>query len=223
MRITPLTSRRLLPLVATLLAGLALAACGSANSTKSATSAASAASGQGAARSTKLVACLKSHGVTLPAGAGRFRRGATGASGPGGAGRGGGFLFGGGGGRPGGATGRRGFGGGFANNPKLAAAFRACGGAAFGGRPSAATLARFRAQREKSVAAFIACVSKNGYKLPAPNYATGQSVFPKSLQTNTKFLAAAKPCEHLLTTAGPPGGGFAPGGGAPPPGAGAPA
>jgi hypothetical protein len=193
MNITPLTSRRVLLLAATLVVGLALAACGSSSNTNSASaSSGSASSAAGSATGAKFVACLKSHGVTLPAGAGRFRRfGATGASGPRGGGR---FLFGGGG-RPAGATG--GFGGGFAANPKFAAAIRACGGANFTRRFNPAEIAKLRAQRNATIKSFASCVGNHGFKI-TPNTSGTGPVLSSSLQTNKKFLAAAKPCESIL-------------------------
>ena len=226
MRITTLTSRRALSLAAALLTGLALAACGSSGSTNSAASAAaggSAASGATGARGA-LATCLKAHGVTLPAGFGRFRRGVTGASGafrpgaaggpPGGPGaNGGGFLFGAG--RPGGATGGRGFAGRFANNPRLAAAFQACAGS-FRGRFNPGNAAQFRARRQQVVNQFIACVKQHGFTdVPTPNFSGSGPVFPLALEKNKKFLAAAKSCTSLLRFGGAAG----PGGGAPPGGA----
>jgi hypothetical protein len=146
---------------AALLAVVVLAACGGSSTTSSTTNAAATNSSSSAAASvpatsatavrSKLAACLKKYGVTLPAGgfgAGRpggfgggrfgatgatgpFRRfGSTGATGAAGAGR---RIFG-----ATGATGAPGArfpGGGFAGaNPKFATAFAKCGGAAgFGG------------------------------------------------------------------------------------------
>jgi hypothetical protein len=219
MTITPLNTRRVLLLAATLLAGVALAACGSTSkhSNASASSGASASAARGGTTAAKLVACLKSHGVALPAGAGQFRRfGATGASGPRGF-RGGGLF---GGGRRFGATGRAGAG--LASNPKLAAAFRACGGGNFAGRFSPAQIAKLRSQRDAAIKSFASCVARHGYTI-TPNISGTGPVLSPSLQTNKKFLAAAKPCESLLANigrggfgGGPPGGGF----GGPPPGGG---
>ena len=213
----------MLLLAATLAAGLALAACGSSSNTNSASasSGGSAASAAGGTTRAKFVACLKSHGVTLPAGAGagagRFRRfGGTGASGPRG---GGGFLFGGGR-RPAGATG--GFGARF-GNPRTLAALRACGAGNFTGRFNPANLAKFRAQRDATIKSFVTCVGKHGDKITANLSGTGP-VLSSTLRTNKKFLAAAKPCESILNNlrggfgGAPGGGGFggAPAGGLPP-------
>jgi hypothetical protein len=215
MRITTHSSRRLLPLVAALLAGAALTACGSSGSTNSAASAAAAGAGATGGRGAQLAACLKSHGVTLPPGFGRFRGGVTGASGstwrfgPPGAGRGGGLLFGGGAGGPGGpggASGGGGFRGRFANNPKLAAAFQACAGSARPNFNNSAVVKRFRAQRVAVVSKFVACVKAHGFSLPKPSF-SGGPVFPLSLQKNKKFLAAARPCVSQLQFRPGPGGG----------------
>ncbi|MHB8690698.1 MAG: hypothetical protein ACYDHH_05580 [Solirubrobacteraceae bacterium] len=231
MHISSVPTRRVLLLAGALTTGLVLAACGSSShtSTGSAAGPGGATGAAGSARRTQLVACLRQHGVTLPAGAGRFgRRGATGGGGavppgvPGGpgpgAGGGGGAagLFGGGGGFGGGGIVAR-----LQSNPKFAAAVKACGGAAFARRFSPAQLAALQARRQASVKSFVSCVAKHGYKLPTPTFTPGKPVFPASLATNKRFTAAAAPCTSLLVTAGPGGaGGFAPGGG-PPPGAGA--
>jgi hypothetical protein len=201
MHVTSLTPRRVLLLAATVTAGLTLAACGSSSNNPTA----SAASGGVGTTGAKFAVCLKAHGVTPPAGFGRFRRaGATGPSGP----RVGGGLFGAGGG---------GFFRGLRSNPKLAAALQACGGSFLRGRFNPATLARIRAQRDTAIKSFVSCVSKHGFKLPAPNFTSGRPVFSPSLRTNKQFLAAAKPCESLLQSAARPGGsGPPPGGGAPP-------
>jgi hypothetical protein len=208
----------LLLLAAALTTGLVLAACGSSahTSTGSAAAPAGATGAAGPARRTQLVACLRQHGVTLPAGAGRLRRFGTtgGAVPPGAPGAGGGAagLFGGGGGGGGGGLASR-----LGSNPKLAAAFKACGGAAFANRFSPAQLAARRAAREAAVKSFVSCVAKHGYKLPTPSFTPGKPVFPASLATNKQFRAAAAPCTSLLVTPG--AGGFAPGG----PASGAPA
>lgn len=194
----------------TLVAGGALAACGSASSsstTSSTTASASSGSGSGSsttgggsatgpnsARRAQLVSCLKAHGVTLPTRP-------AGSPPPGGAGGGTGT------GTTGtGTTPRRGFfGGGGARNisPKMQAAFKACGaqsgfgrgGGAFGGRLS-----------HTAITGFVTCVNQHGYKLPAPNFSGKGPIFPRSIETNAKFQAAAKSCQHLLIPARPGGG-----------------
>ena len=191
----------------TLVAGGALAACGSASSgssTSSTTASASSgssttgggsATGPNSARRAQLVSCLKAHGVTLPTRP-------AGSPPPGGAGGGTGT------GTTGtGTTPRRGFffGGGGARNisPKMQAAFKACGaqfgfgrgGGAFGGRLS-----------HTAITSFVTCVNKHGYKLPAPNFSGKGPIFPRSIETNAKFQAAAKSCQHLLIPARPSGG-----------------
>jgi len=206
----------------TLVAGGALAACGSAsssNTTSTTTASASSGSGSGSssssasgttgggpnsARRAQLVSCLKSHGVTLPSrppGSGPPPGAAGGGSGTGTTGTGTTGT-----GTTGtGTTGRRGFffGGGGARNisPKMQAAFKACGadfgrgGGAFGGRIS-----------HTAITSFVTCVNQHGYKLPTPNFSGKGPIFPRSIETNAKFQAAAKACQHLLVPARPSGG-----------------
>jgi hypothetical protein len=194
--------------IVALVLGCLVAACGSASSSSSTssssttTTAAAAGAGGGAgggansARRTQLVACLKSHGVTLPSrpagapsGGGGTGTG-TGTTGSGGPPRGG--FFGG--------------GGGFANNPKLQAAFKACGAnfgfrrGNFAGRISHTTITKY-----------VDCVRQHGYDLPNPNFSGKGSVFPANIRTNPKFLAASKSCQSILIPARPGGG--TPGGG----------
>lgn len=199
----------------TLVAGGALAACGSASSSSSTTSSttasasasgsssgAAAGGGANSARRAQLVSCLKSHGVTLPSRPGGFRP-------PGGSGSGGGSGSSSGGGTGSGAgtsTGpRRGFfGGGGANlSPKMQAAFKACGanfgfrggGGAFRGRIS-----------HTAITSFVTCVNQHGYKLPSPNFSGNGPIFPRNIETNKQFQAASKACQHLLIPARPSGG-----------------
>ncbi len=218
--------RRIRPLAAALLLALALAACGASShaSSSAAGGSAAAASSAGAGRFSarlKLAACLRQHGVTLPAG--RFGRppGAPGAR------AGGGLLFGGAGrfGATGhvGETGRFGAPGRFGallQNPKALAALRACASVVgfAPGRFNPAAIAGLRRRREAEVTAFVRCVARHGYTLPAPNFAGGP-VFPRSLRTSAAFLSAAKPCEGLLlpvrALGGPGGSGGSGGPGAP--------
>jgi hypothetical protein len=184
-------------------AGLSIAACGSSSSNSSSTSTNAAAANSTSSSRAKLVACLKSHGVTLPAGAGRLRRGAPGGGPPGGGG--GGGLFGGGG---GGASGGGGPGGGAAGanrgrffNSKTAAAFKACG-AQFGGGARFRGRGRFQLSHAK-ITQFVACVRKHGYNLPSPNFSGKGPVFPANIRTNKKFQTASKACASILA---PPGG-----------------
>jgi hypothetical protein len=186
--------------------GCLIAACGSAGSSSSAsntsTTTASAATGGGAgggggganpARRAALVACLKQHGVTLPArppGAGGGT--GTGATGTGTNGT--------------GTTPRRGFfggGGGFAANPKMRAALQACGarfGFGNGGR-FRGTLAR------ANVTKYVTCVRLHGYNLPSPNFSGKGPVFPSNIRSNAKFQAASKACQSLLVPPRPSGSG----------------
>ena len=194
-KLTPRASQTAVVLVAlaTLVAG-----CGSSSSTSSSTStSASAASSTGRA---KLVACLKQHGITLPA-----RR--PGAGGPPGAGSGT---------PPAGAPGTgttptgRPPGGGFfgrtgANASKFRAAFKACG-------------ANFPANgrrrgffNRQNIQKYVTCVRQHGYKLPEPNFSGNGPVFPANIRTNKKFQSASKACQSLL--APPQGAGSAGGSG----------
>jgi hypothetical protein len=206
-------SRRLAIGLVCLVAGCLIAACGSSSSgssssssstsTTSTTASAGAGAGGGAggafspAKRAQLVSCLKSHGVTLPsrpAGAG----GAGGAGGGTGTGtsttpRRRGLFFG-----AGGA-------GGAAANPKMLAAFKACGvnfGAGRGG---------FRGRiSHTTVTKYVTCVRQHGYNLPSPNFSGKGPIFPASIESNAKFQAASKPCQSLLI---PPRGSAPPGGG----------
>ncbi len=200
MSTTHLALRRLWFGLAVVAIAAALAACGS-SKTSSTTAAAgsttaSASSGGFAARRAALVACLKQHGVTLPnrpPGAGRgFGNGGppNGAPPNGGPGR--GFFFGG---------GRR-------LNPKMQAAFRACGSrlgfrGRFAGRLSHQTIEKF-----------VSCVRQHGYNLPSPNFSGQGPVFPPSIRTNAKFQAASRACRSVLVPPGGAGGGSAGGGSA---------
>jgi hypothetical protein len=191
----------------TLALGCVIAACGSASSSSSTTSS-SASSGSsgtttttaatGSARRTALAACLKRHGVTLPS----RPAGAPSGGAPGGA--------------PGSGTGtgttgsgttpRRGFfggGGGFANNPKLQAAFKACG-ANFGFRGGGNFAGRLS---HTAVTKYVTCVRQHGYNLPNPNFSGKGPIFPANIRTNQKFIAASKPCQSLLIPPRPSGSG----------------
>jgi hypothetical protein len=199
-----LRARRITVLALTVgITALGVAACGSSASTgSSSSSSSSAAAGAGSTSRTgfdraKLTACLKSHGVTLPARpAGAGGGGGTPPPGSGTRRPGAGGFFG------GGAGGR------FANNPKFQAAFKACGGQAFGGR-------RRFALNHAAVTKFVACVKQHGYDLPAPNFSGKGAVFPASIEKNKKFQAASKACAADLRPAGGPGGAGAPGSGPP--------
>jgi hypothetical protein len=204
---------------AALLLGCLVAACGSASSSSTttttaasaATGGAGGASGGGASssRRTALAACLKQHGVTLPA----RPPGAPGGGAPGGAPPSGGTGTGttGTGTTGTGTTGtsttpRRGFfgGGGFANNPKLRAAFQACGakfGFGAGGRGFRGRLSH------TAITKYVTCVRQHGYNLPAPNFSGKGPVFPANIQNNAKFRAASRACQSLLVPARPAGSG----------------
>lgn len=195
----------LLTVVMLALGGL-IAACGSASSSSNTTTSsttASAAAGGGAnpARRAALTACLKQHGVTLPAPPPGAGGGAPGSGAPGG-GTGTGTT---GTGTTGtGTTPRRGFFGGgrrFANNPKLRAAFQACGARfGFGGGQG------FRGRLSRTnITKYVTCVRQHGYNLPNPNFSGKGPIFPANIRTNEKFQAASRSCQSLLVPPRPSG------------------
>ena len=176
------TPRRRLPLViAVLLSGCLVAACGSSSSSTS-TAVAAAGGPPSTATRSALRTCLRQHGVNLPARPGGLRKpnGSGGGDGAQGGPPAGGGFFGGGGG-----PGAR-----FRNNPKMAAAFKACGGRAFPRR-------RF-ALSHAAINKFVICVRQHGYNMPKPNFSGNGSVFPASIRTNSKFQMASRSCARLL-------------------------
>jgi hypothetical protein len=178
---------------------VAVAACGSSSgaaTTKSASASdaptTAAHTGSGFNRST-FVACLKQHGVTLP-------------SRPAGGGppAGGGGFFGGGGASGSGSGSGAAHGGFFRNNPKLAAAFKACGGGNFRFRRGAGA-GRFRLSHTK-INQYVACIRQHGYpQMPNPNFSGKGPVFPASIRTNAKFQSASRSCQSILVPARPGG------------------
>jgi hypothetical protein len=206
-KFTHIRSGRTAVAVVTLAAGCLIAACGSASSSGNSTSstAASASSSRsssavggatGSARRTQLVACLKSHGVTLPS-----RRPGSGPPPGGGAGGGGTGT-----GTGTSTTPRRNFffGGGARNiSPKMQAAFKACG-AQFGFRGGAGG---FRGRlSHTAITKYVTCVRQHGYKLPNPNFSGKGPIFPANIQSNAKFQGASKACQNLLIPPRPSGG-----------------
>jgi hypothetical protein len=209
MRWTKHAPRGALVILTALIASVAIAACGgSSNSGKTTTSknAASASTSKSGASRTAFTACLKQHGVTVPAGRGGFgfRRNGTTTTGAPPAGG----VPGGGGGFAGGAGGVAGGGGGFAGgNSKFAKAFQACrsklGSSGFGrGRFAPGSGARrftphFSATALKS---YVSCIRKNGYpSMPEPDTSKGaKSVFPASVEKNAEFQAASRKCQSIL-------------------------
>ena len=193
-KLTPRESQTAVVLVA--LAAL-VAGCGSSSSTSSSTStSASAASSTSRA---KLVACLKQHGITLPAG----RRPGAGAP-PGAPGAGSGTPPAGSGTPPAGAPGSgagttptgRPPGGGFfgragGNASKFRAAFKACGANFPAG-------GRRRGFNRQNIQKYVTCVRQHGYNLPEPNFSGNGPVFPANIRTNKKFQSASKACQSLL-------------------------
>lgn len=196
-------------MVVVLALGGLIAACGSASSrsgsagaTSSTSTTASAAGGApSSSQRTALSACLKQHGVTLPS----RPAGAPPGGAPGGAPPGSGGPNGTGTGTNGtGTTPRRGFfggGGGFANNPKLRAAFQACG-AKFGFRGGQG----FRGRLSRTnITKYVTCVRQHGYNLPNPNFSGKGPIFPANIRNNAKFQAASRPCQSLLVPPRPTG------------------
>ncbi len=220
MKLTRKAPRGALVTLAVLALGGLVAACGSASSSSTTTSStsttASAAAGGGpnASRRAALAACMKQHGVTLPArpagapggGAGTGTTG-TGTTGTGTTGTGTTGTGTTGTGTTGtGTTPRRGLfggGGGFAANPKLRAAFQACGARfGFGGGQG------FRARlSHTTITKYVTCVRQHGYNLPNPNFSGKGPVFPANIRNNAKFQAASRACQSLLAPPRPSGSG----------------
>lgn len=191
--------RRFTPVLVAVAAATLLAACGSSASTPTTTSAPASAGGATAGGSsasrTSLRSCLKAHGVRLPS------RPAGGGGAPGGGGppAGGGFFGGGGaGGGAGAGAGGRGF---FRNNPKLAAAFKACGGGNFRFRRGG----NFRISHT-AIETYVKCVRQHGYpQMPSPNFSGKGPVFPASIRGNAKFRTASRDCASVLVPVRPGG------------------
>jgi hypothetical protein len=182
---------RLSPLLLALAVSLAVAACGSSSGGGTKTSTTASAAGSRA----KLTACLKQHGVTLPtrrpgAGRGFFGGGAPpGASGTTGSGS------------P--PTGGFGGSGGGLRSSKFRTAFKDCGGSSGRFQPGASGAGRrfSGANLDK----FVTCVRKHGYSLPKPNTSGKGAIFPRSIESNKKFQAAASSCASLLRPSTPSG------------------
>ena len=167
----------LLTCTAIVAAGLALAACG--GSSKSS----AAAGSQGSSNRARVAACLKQQGINRP----RRPPGGGPGGGPGGPGGGPGLGLGLGGGPPGGGQSS-------ATRTKFRAALRKCGVRFRGGRFSRNPAAR------QALVKFVACVRKNGYRLPAPNTSGTGPVFNRG-QVNPndpQFRTAASRCQGLL-------------------------
>lgn len=122
-----------------------------------------------------LGACLRKHGVAFPA-AGTPPAGAT----PGGNG-----------------APPSGFPGAGAGSSRVQAALKAC-------RASLPPGPRAGGVSRQGIQTYVACVRQHGYSLPNPNLSGTGSVFPASIRSNPKFLAASRACQSLL--GGPPGG-----------------
>jgi hypothetical protein len=165
-------------------ATVAVAGCGGGSSSSGTNASASnAAANAGGGRRAAIAACLKKQGLSVP------QR-------PRGQGRGGPGLFGGG----------AGGGGGRFQSSQFRAALRKCGINPPAGR-------RFNgAMYRQAITKFAACVRRNGYNLPAPNFSGKGPVFdPSKVNRNDpKFIAAARKCQGLLRfrrPGAPPGAG----------------
>jgi hypothetical protein len=161
-----------------------VAACGSSTSSSS-TSA--AASGSSTASRPAIAACLRKHGINLPAG----RRPGAGAPPSGTPGAGSATP-------PAGAP-PSGFPGGAAGSSKFRAALKACGA----NLPAGRRPAQFSRQR---IQKYVTCVHQHGYDLPTPNLSGNGPVFPSKIRSNAKFQAASKACQSLLAPPQPGGG-----------------
>jgi hypothetical protein len=192
--------------------------------------------GQTAAERKKLQACLKTKGVSLPTfrgpgGApGTSTNGApptatngappTATNGPPAGGAPGGNGGPPGGGLPGGGGGAGGAGGAgagmtTAQREKLQAALKACGASTpTGGRQRTAPDVNSAAYR-KSIEAYAACVRKNGFDLPKPNFSGKGPIFdPDEVdQTDATFKKASAACQSTLRQGQGQGGGGASGSG----------
>jgi hypothetical protein len=202
----------------TVAASLTLAACGSSDSGSSSTggtgtqsggSSTTGAAGNGRGMmSAEVQSCLKQEGVTLPtrpAGGGGGGTPPQGGYGLPGAGRGDGG----------------GFGGNMtdAERTKMQAALKKCGvtfgqgqGGPYGGMGGGQRPDTSSKTYQAAVTKYTACVRKNGYDLPDPDFSGDGPIFDAKIQQDAKFQAASKQCQSLL--AGATGGG-APQGGAP--------
>ena len=92
----------------------------------------------------------------------------------------------------------------FANNPKLRAAFQACGarfGFGAGGQGFRGRLSR------ANITKYVTCVRQHGYNLPNPNFSGKGPVFPANIRSNAKFQAASRACQSLLVPPRPSGSG----------------
>jgi hypothetical protein len=81
------------------------------------------------------------------------------------------------------------------HNPRFAAVLKECGpdfprGAGFG-HPFSKTAI-------KVLAAYVACVAKNGYRLPTPNTSGKGPVFPAGTDRILKYRAAARNCVSIV-------------------------
>ena len=202
--------RKLLVPILGVSAALALAGCGggSSNAGASGTTTTTTTAGGRGFQNAAFTACLKSHGITLPAGGFGGRRGGSGGFGGRGARGGSG---------PAGGSGRRGgrfFGGGGFSIPgvsaqKMQAALSACrstlpnggrfGGSGFAGGPNASQLR-----------AYLTCLGNNGVTVPTTTTAAGGNGFGggfgvlRAVRNDPHFAAASKKCQALAPTRGGP-------------------
>jgi hypothetical protein len=170
--------KRVAPLLILLVAA---AGCGSSSGGSNGTTTTAAAN-----RRDQVAECLRKQGVTLPS---RPGNGPSGPTGPRGAGA-GGFLFGGGNGAGAGQA-----------DPKFQAAAKKCG-LNFNRNPQGRITDN--PQFKQSITKFAACVRKNGYDLPSPNFSGNGPVFSASKvnRDDPKFVKAAQKCQSLLAALG---------------------
>ncbi len=174
-------------------AALLLAGCGSSAKSGGKAKVASASS---VAFSASTQACLKEHGLSLPA----HRGGHAPGGGPG-------FLFPREGAPPAGTASEHGappsFAAGSAQRAKLAKALKACGvkfpvnhSGASRFRPPNTSSAAFR----KQVTEYVACIRKHGYDMPEPNFSGKGPVFSSSEvnRESATYRSASAACSSLL-------------------------
>lgn len=164
-------------------ASLVIAGCGggSASPSASATSTSTSSGASTAGGRSALQACLKNKGIDLPNGFG----GGNGGTPPTGTPR--SFPSGG---TPGSLPGG-------ADQTKIQAAFKACGGTR-GGFPGGG------AANTQAFAAYFSCLSDHGVTVPtSTSDAQAGPAALNSVRSDPKFAAANKTCQALLPTAGP--------------------
>jgi hypothetical protein len=173
-------------ILASVLATIVLTACGSSSSsttTSTGTTATGTASAGSAQQRAAIQACLKKAGISIPSRpAGSTSTTPRTSSTP----RSGGLF--------------RSGGGALASNPKVRAALQKCG-LSFGRRRAGSSQVSNPAY-QRSVNNYVACVRKNGYNLPTPNFSGNGPVFNASQvnRNDPKFKAVSAKCQQLLNS-----------------------